>query len=172
MRRRFPRASFDDIEDAVALAMVDLVDYWVQLASSIDYDDPERTFWLACKRATWMATTFLTQEWDMRDSPLEALSGGEGEVVYDRPGRPAPTRYTASPEDVVLDDLDRERFQHFIADQLNQLGEWLRPFMSGVTTREQARQEGVSQSAIAYRWQRRLGSFVKNAETAGIGGAS
>lgn len=76
LRRKFPRANTDDIEDAVSLALVDLVDYWLQLPSSIVEDDPDRTFWQACKRGTWMATTFLTQEWDTRDVPLEAITTG------------------------------------------------------------------------------------------------
>jgi len=81
LRRSFMWASRDDIEDAVALAMVDLVDYWIQLPSSIVEDDSGRTFWQACKRGTWMAKTFLTQEWDDRDLPVDALSGDAGDAA-------------------------------------------------------------------------------------------
>jgi hypothetical protein len=74
LRRKFPTALQNDIEDAVAWAMVDLVDGWIEMPSSVDPDNPERTFWYACKRGAWQATTFLTQEWDVRDLATEELS--------------------------------------------------------------------------------------------------
>ena len=171
MRRRFPRAHTEDIEDAVSLAMVDLVDYWVQLESSIREDEPSHTFWLACKRATWMATTFLTQEWDMRDTPFAFVSDetGSGLEQARSQGR---GRASESPEDIVIQNLERERFQGFIANLPDRLNDWLRPFMAGVTTRQQARIEGCSQQAVAARWQRNLRTTVQLAEECGFGGAA
>lgn len=166
MRRRFPRAGLDDIEDAVALALVDLVDYWIQLPSSIVEDCPRQTFWRACKRATWMATTFLTQEWDMRDVPSETLSTDRDDAPV--VGVYGATASSDSPEDIVLRNIERERFQRFVWEQLDAVGEWLRPFVAGVSTRQQAREEGVTQSAISYRWQRRMNSFLESAEEAGL----
>lgn len=160
-RKRFPRARQDDIEDAVSLAMVDLVDYWVTLASSIIPDDPERTFWQACKRGTWMATTFLTQEWDARDVPVEALSTDRD----DAPSLGITTASVPSPEDIVIRNMEREGFQRFLGSQMSVVGDWLKPFVAGVSTREQARIEGVSQSAVAYRWQRRMSAFVADASS-------
>lgn len=160
MRKRFRRANQDDLDDAVSLAMVDLVDYWVQLDSSIIPDNPDRTFWQACKRGTWMATTFLTQDWDRRDVPSEAITEGTGEGARGK-----------SPEQVVLEQLDSERFTGFIESQLDSVGEWLRPFMSGVTTYEQAEVEGVARQSLSERWQRRLTSFQTAAHEAGFGPA-
>lgn len=89
----------DDIDDAVAWAMVDLVDYWVTLKSSIVEDQPERTFWQACKRATWMATSFICQEWDDRPVALEALTMGGDESL---PGLLPPQM---SAEDIAIRNL-------------------------------------------------------------------
>lgn len=159
LRKRFRRANQDDIDDAVSLAMVDLVDYWVQLDSSIISDNPDRTFWQACKRGTWMATTFLTQDWGRKETPTEAATEGTGEAR----GK--------SPEQVVLEQLDTERFTNFIESQLDSAGDWLRPFMSGVTTYEQAEVEGVARQSLSERWQRRLTSFQTAAHEAGFGPA-
>lgn len=152
LRRKFQRARDEDIDDAVSLAMVDLVDYWIQLKGSVVDGDPNYTFWRACKRGTWMATTFLTQEWDRTDIPLEALSPGwDGPAPSGASAPPTPT-----PEDVVIDQMERERFNKFMTDQLSTSdGDWLRPMLSGVTQRQLAAAEGVSRTAIAQRWRRR-----------------
>lgn len=156
--KKFPRARGDDIDDAVALAMVDLIDYWIHLSSSIVTGNPDKTFWQACKRGTWMATTFLTQEWDTKDVPVESVT----DAMTASPADDTPV------EDEVLDHLERERFTNLVHDQLGPLGDWLRPFLGGVTTREQAAIEGVSQSAIAQRWGGRMTSFVEAAAAAGL----
>lgn len=168
-RRKFSRATSFDIEDAVSLAMVDLVDYWIQLASSIYPDDPQRTFNQACRRGEWMAATFLTQDWDKRDVPSEPLTTG----ISDTPGdghAPVARKWSASPEDVVIRDMERERFHRFMAEQLDALGDWLEPYLAGVTQRQQAKREGVSQSAIARRWQSRMDRLVNAAHDAGLAG--
>lgn len=139
--------------------MVDLVDYWIQLDSSIFPDDTNRTFWQACLRGTWMAATFLTQEWDARDVPAEALTTDRDDAPY--MGVTAPM--VPSPEDIVIANMEREKFQRFIGGQLSLTGDWLGPFVAGVTTREQARIEGVNQSAVARRWQGRMTSFISAA---------
>lgn len=159
-RKKFPRARQDDIEDAVSLAMVDLVDYWIQLDSSVLPDDPTRTFWQACLRGTWMAATFLTQEWDARDVPVEALSTDRD----DAPSLGIGTPMMASPEDIVINNMERERFQRFVRGQQSLVGDWMRPFLAGVTTREQAHIEGVNQSAVCRRWQHRMASFITAAQ--------
>lgn len=161
MRKKFPRARQDDIEDAVSLAMVDLVDYWIQLDSSVVPDDTTRTFWQACLRGTWMAATFLTQEWDARDVPAEALTTDRDDAPY--MGVTAPT--TPSPEDIVISNMEREKFQKFLGTQASLVGDWLHPFVAGVTTREQAGIEGVNQSAVVRRWQNRMATFITAAHT-------
>jgi hypothetical protein len=169
MHRKFPRANRDDIEDAVAWAMVDLVDYWIQLPSSVIDDDQRRTFNQACWRAERMAITFLTQEWDRRDIPVEALSTDRDDAadigVIRKPSM-------ASPEDIVVNNTERQRFQAFMLEQQHRVGDWLTPFLDGTTTREQAATEGVTQSAIAYRWQRRLASLTQDARRWGFGAAT
>lgn len=157
-RRRFPRAKFDDIEDAVSWAMVDLVDYWIQLGSSVVEGDPEKTFWRACKRGTWMATTFITQDWDDKDVPSDAIAD-----ILDS-GAPR----EASVEDVALHNVERERLVRFTRSRFCEFGDWLRPYLAGHTTYEQAEREGVTQSAISRRWGRRKGDFVAAAEAAGL----
>lgn len=164
-RRKFRRATQDDIEDAVAWAMVDLVDYWVQLPSSIDPDDPERTFWYACRRGTWMSAQYLTSEWDGRDIPVAALS--EETSMAESGGSGIPSS-APSPEDIVVSNHDRKHLQAFMLDQHRRVGDWLEPFLEGRSTREQARVEGVNQSAVARRWQHRMASLIEDARVWGF----
>lgn len=167
LRKRFPRVtSNDDLDDAASLALVDLVDYWVTLPTSVVPDDPDKTFWQACKRGTWMATTFLVQEWDARPVPVEALSDDRD----DAPQMGAVPTSPPTPEETVIADIEHEELNRFVSEQFNRLGDWLTPFLNGTTTREQARIEGVSQQSLAGRWQRRMATFVTEAHQSGLGG--
>lgn len=158
VRRKFPRAGSLDIEDAVGGAMLDLVDYWIENPSSVDSENPDKTFWFACKRGTWIATSLLTTEWD--DRPVAVDLADEEHFRQDAS---APLW---SPEDVVIAHEDARSLHRATGRQAAVAGEWLAPFLAGVTTREQARIEGVNQSAVARRWQHRMAVFAADTRSA------
>lgn len=144
VRRSFQRVSAHQLEDAVATALVDLIDYWIHLPSSIR-ENKEQTFWLACRRGEWMAKQFLATE--LGDCTITQVGYPEdayGEVVGAIVGG-------ASESDT--EDIAQERaLARLLEDAPDEEFElWLNDFMSGCSLAEAGNRLGVSYQAIQRR---------------------
>lgn len=136
--------------------MVDLIDYWINLPSSIDISDPEKNFNFAVTRAKWIAQQFLHQRFDelRRERPglgrnhLNEEDGGV-EVSFELADD------TPTPEETACDDAEFQQIREFLAQlPAEHLRGWLQGFVEGVPVCEQARSEGVSHVAVSKRRKR------------------
>ena len=141
-----------DIEEAVAGAMLDLVDYWVHLASSVDLDDPERNFKWATWRGTRTATQFLLQRINER-SHVVSLSDDGVDSEYHSPRSDRLADCTAGPEELACGDDEAKQVRDLI-DSLpaENHRRWLGGLLEGLTVREAAKAEGVP---CTTEWRRR-----------------
>lgn len=129
-----------EVEDATGFAIVDLLDYWVTHPNSLS-NEPDRNFWFAVKRAEWMGVQFLGQasaHLSNQDS-LEALTehGNEPVVEFD--------------PDLALTEEEEREFARSVMERLGSRSSWLSGLLAGQSTREEARQAGVSQSLVCQR---------------------
>lgn len=147
LQRRFSgRLDFDDIEDAVASAMLDLVDYWVHLPSSLKPDNPGRNFNFAVQRGTWMATAFAVQ----RMLSLATLVPLDEQYVYPEMVTPGP-----EPEDFMEDEEATVRnFLSTLPEE--EFSSWLTSYLNGETVREAAAREGTHFMSVHERRTRGL----------------
>lgn len=159
MRRRFGgRLDYDDIDDTVASAMVDLVDYWVHLPSSIVTKDYGRNFNFAVQRGTWMATTFAVQ----RLMTLATLVSLDEQYTYPNMVIPGP-----EPDDVIDDEMTTIRnFLSTLPEE--EFSGWLTSFLNGETERQAAVSAGVHRSSIHERRTRGLKRLRQRAHSYGL----
>jgi hypothetical protein len=154
----------DDIDDAVSFALVDLLDYWIHLGSSIDSSNPDATFWRACKRGHWMATQFLVQEFVERRRFIHWDDADAADDMTNEFADPSP-----SPEEVALTVDELTRLRDFVGSlPESEHSRWLRAYSAGMTEQEQATKEGVSQPAVHYRRARGLVRFARAAHENGL----
>jgi RNA polymerase sigma factor (sigma-70 family) len=167
--KRWPMMKHEDVEDAVQGAMVDLVDYWIQLPSSVS-DDTQRNFAYAVTRGTWKANSFLGKMLQENNSQisleeLEVLENSSenfitelaNEPFGDWPSERAPEWYSPSAEDVMFDN----EMHDVISNAINSLSEndfeeWFDDFWSGESLVEIAERRNVSPDTIRMRRNRGL----------------
>jgi DNA-directed RNA polymerase specialized sigma24 family protein len=167
--RRWPQMNPYDIEDAVSTAMVDLVDYWLTLGSSVS-SDTQRNFAYAVTRGTWKAkaalgeraeeieTSSSLEELDFMmaelDSPIGELAVEPfADYVSDR----APKFQAPSAEEVLFDHLLHDE----VLTAINRLSEdeldgWFADFWSGESLVDIAEREKVSPDSVRMRRNRGL----------------
>lgn len=165
LRRKVPSASAYEIEDAVGFALVDLVDYWVNLTGSVDPTNPEKTFWYAVRRATWTAGEYLSGELSDRHGAQEQAGELSSRIVsvdaLEELAKHAGYEHSTPVEDEALDNIERARFDAYLSDQDD---EWLHLYLSGASQADVAQTEGCSKQAVSKRWQRAFRSFVSMAQ--------
>jgi len=157
--RKFPRAKHEDVDDAVATAMLDLVNYWVHLPSSLRGDDAGRNYNFAVQRGYWTATTWLCGRHGQRAGE-ESLDESD---AYDPPDpRPTPCE-TAERAD------ERERLRKMLAEMPErELRRWMRSYLRGETTRTTAHACGVSQNTAHLRRTAGLRRLRQRARAYGV----
>lgn len=167
--RRWPQMNEFDVDDAVSAAMLDLIDYWVNLKSSIS-DDPQRNFAYAVTRGTWQAKSALGARKNEMDnlSSLEELEYIDGdrepqigefatEPFADYTGERPPRFQSPSAEEVLFDHLQHDELLNVI----NNLSEsefegWFSDFWSGDSLTEIASRDKVTLDAVRKRRNRGL----------------
>lgn len=160
-RYRGTGTSLDDIEDAVSWAIADLLDYWVELDSSVDTTNPDRNFKWAVWRAKRSATSFLVRRFQELSSEHLGLDG-LGDTHDDEGGRHARPevydRTAPSPEDVVIDRMERRDVSRFIGGLPSALTDqgWFADVLAGTPSRQTAAQTGITQRGVNLARQRGL----------------
>lgn len=167
--KRWPKMSVDDVEDAVGEAMADLIEYWIQLPSSVS-SDTQRNFAYAVTRGTWKAKTALgrlSQRMDTLISldELEILENSSEDMIGelavepfgDYPSDRAPDRHSPSAEEVMFDKIAHDE----ILDAINNLSSedfdsWFADFWSGDSLVEIAERQNVSPDTVRMRRNRGL----------------
>lgn len=144
----------------MGFALVDLFDYWVHHPSSIMQDDPDRTYWFAVKRAEWIGTQFLGQT-VAASADMDSLDDFHEQGVDVEDG-------ATRPEESYEDDEERQYVLSLVADLDGDKADWLQSFLGGVTTRDEARERGVSQPAIVQRRQALLRELRATARQDGM----
>ena len=141
--------------------MVDLVDYWVSLESSIS-SDPARNFAFAIRRGTWTATTFLVEAFE-RHGTEQSL---DIDVEFDE--RPMDLAVDHRSPEVIYEE--NEEFST-VWEKVAQLSPeeyegWFKSFIEGESVRQAAAREGVHRRCIEDR--RRRGVRRLAAEVHGV----
>lgn len=167
--RRWPQMSEFDVDDAVSAAMLDLIDYWVNLKSSIS-DDPQRNFAYAVTRGTWQAKAALgvrRNEIDTTTSldELEFLSNEPEQQINELALEPF-ADYTSerpqwiqspSAEDVLFDHLQHDELIELINNlDESELENWFSDFWSGESLTEIAKRDNITLDAVRKRRTRGL----------------
>ena len=136
------RVQFADIEDAVSCAMVDLVDYWVHLPSSIAPENPDRNYCFAVTRGGWMAAAHVRRivNEQAHTTPLDEMAAYHPDLR-----QPGP-----EPEDFEPDEEQQAR--EFLATlPEEEFSSWLEDYLAGRTVRASAQREDVTFAAIHQR---------------------
>jgi RNA polymerase sigma factor (sigma-70 family) len=154
--RKFPTTPPADVEDAVSSAMVDLVDYWVNLGTSVS-PDTERNFNYAVWRGSRTALDFLVQrfrQWTSEPYLEQLLSDAAGDddsdpqewfLVDPQPG----------PEQQVIEGMERQGFMDYLeALDESEWDGWLQDYLDDLTVREAGERRGVSHVAVVKRRKR------------------
>lgn len=157
------------VEDAASAAMVDLVDYWMHLPSSLG-GSPNRNFAYAVQRGVWMGQCYFSQGLDLavQERPCNPIANEESEAAngdahLDVPD-PAP-----GPEEQAMERSDVEAARHFLSGlPAPELKGWLMPLIDGLPVEAQAQAEGVTKSAISHRRKAGFDRLVEAAKKAGI----
>lgn len=149
--RKYPNTSKFDIDDVVAAAMLDLIEYWQHLPSSIDPDNPDRNFAYAIRRGTWMATEFLVQRFRDKELEVSLTDSREGDThstsLIERIASDEDT-----PERVVSEADELQQIRNALADlPAGELRGWMDDYLAGVSERQQAAAEGVRRDIVMRR---------------------
>lgn len=138
--------------------MLDLVDYWVHLPSSLDSDNPSRNFNFAVQRGTWMATAFAVQ----RMWSLASLVSLDEQQAYPEMVTPGP-----EPEDFMDDEETTVR--KFLATlPEEEFSSWLTSYLNGETVRDAADREGLFFTSVHQRRTRGLKRIRARAHAYGL----
>lgn len=150
------RVSRDDLDDAIQASMVDLIDYWLSLESSVN-GGPDRNFKYAVWRATKEASKFLVGIFQDRSHELSVDAAGEdddeyGTTLWDCIADPRP-----GPEDVACDTDELSRARRLIEDADSREGDgWLDSFLEGISGAQAARKAGINPRSMTERRTRGL----------------
>lgn len=133
--------------------MVDLCDYWLSAPGSVTAD-PDRNFWFAVNRATWMGLAFLGQETSLRDShtSLDDLMEMDQEP-----------HTVQGPEDDVIEEEMRERAFDLVQELSDDQAGWLKGHLLGLTCRDEALESGVHHATVARRRNAALAELQRRA---------
>lgn len=131
--------------------MVDLIDYWLSLESSVS-GDPDRNFKYAVWRATKEASKFLVGIFQDRVHEVSVDGGVDDEddergSLWDRIADTGD-----GPEDQACESDEVGRARRLIEDaEDGEMDDWLYDLLSGISESESARRSGVNQSTISRR---------------------
>lgn len=167
--RRWPQMNEFDIDDAVSAAMLDLIDYWVNLKSSIS-DDPQRNYAYAVTRGTWQAKAALgTRKTEMENlsslDELEYVSNESDQQIgefatepfADYTGERAPRFQSPSAEEVLFEHMQHDELINVINSlSPNEIEGWFSDFWSGDSLTEIAERDNVTLDAVRKRRTRGL----------------
>lgn len=132
--------------------MVDLIDYWIHLRSSVVLQEPGRNFNFAVKRGYWMASTFLYQ----------ILTESYRHVPLPDDGLHLPELVERGPEPEDFDPDEESMVQDFLSTLPDEeFRSWLGDYLAGVTVRASAQKHGVYRNAMQERRQRGLRRIEK-----------
>lgn len=175
--RRWPKMNPYDIEDSVSAAMGDLIDYWIQLPSSVS-DDTQRNFAFAVTRGTWKAHAHLGKRSEELESSvsleeLEIIENSNEEMITELAVEPfaayvsdrAPSNHTPSAEETMFDMMAHDE----ILNAINNLSDddfdsWFVDFWSGESLVEIAERQDVSPDTIRMRRNRGLNRLAEQAK--------
>lgn len=160
---KFPKAAHEDVDDAVGTAMLDLVNYWVNLPSSLTDDDPERNYQYAVTRGYWTAAGWMCGRFGQRSSEVS--------LDYDAEEPLPPELVDQAPlaADLVEDADERERLREFITDlPPAELKQWLGSYLRGESTRAMANNCNISQPSAFHRRRRGINRLREAAREYGI----
>lgn len=151
IHRKWKDVKTEDIQDATQTAMLDLVDYWVNLASS-NSDNPDQNFRYAVQRGVWtgmsyLAAVFTEREHNLSLYAVEADDDGCTEYEYIPDQDPGP-------EETVLNRVQLSELRALLARCPDgELDPWLDDYLSGETEQAVADRLGISQPAVSKRWR-------------------
>lgn len=153
--RRWTRMPKEDVEDAVSEALLDLVNYWVDLDSSIS-TDPVRNYHFALRRGYWVATSYLVKRYKRygKEVPAEVFQNNLDD--YEGSGAASfiadPVDPDPNPEELYVLARDMEKVREAIGSiPAEQREEWFDAFITGLTKREAAELEKTSPSQVQRR---------------------
>jgi RNA polymerase sigma factor (sigma-70 family) len=175
--RRWPKMNSFDIEDSVSAAMGDLIDYWIELPSSVS-DDAQRNFAYAVTRGTWKAHSHLGKRSNELESSisleeLEIIENSNDEIIVELAVEPfgsyvserAPSNYSPSAEETMFDMMAHDE----ILNAINNLSDddfnnWFLDFWSGDSLVEIAERTDVSPDTVRMRRNRGLNRLAEQAK--------
>lgn len=174
--RRWPQMNGYDLEDAASVAMLDLVDYWANLSSSVT-DDTERNFAYAVTRGTWKAKDALgkrsieltqsasLEELELLDSDCEDMLGELAtEPFGDYSGDRAPGYQAPSAEDVMFAQIEHDQLLEIVNNlSPREFNEWFTDFWSGESLVDIAERKNVSPDSIRMKRNRGLERLASRA---------
>lgn len=118
--------------------MVDLCDYWLDAPGSVT-TNPERNFWFASRRATWVGLAFLGQEVVLQQSQV----GLDDLLHMDR------EPLVGGPEEDVIDAEEREMALDLVASLDDAQAGWLKGHLAGLTCRDEAEMTGEHYATVS-----------------------
>jgi DNA-directed RNA polymerase specialized sigma24 family protein len=154
LRKKFPGATAEDIEDAAGDGILDLCDYWAGLSSSMTADTARNwsyALWRATKRASsalYRDLERLRPEVSM-ETPVHDAGTGQvvtlGDLLAAKPAQDAD----------MTDDEYQAKVQEFI-DSIppEDLETWLNPMVRGESVRAEARRTGAHYRTVHRNRQR------------------
>ena len=169
-RRRFAQALTPDIEDAVSDAVLDLVEYWMDVPSSIDAEDPNRNFAYAVRRGWWVASKRLYGYMSRRDHECSM----EDFILQDDWGADNDNSFVQVDHDPTPDELAAEGDEQARAREVLRLlsaddwKHWGNAALTDRTVKECAKSEGVSPRAIRYRLETGVKRLRQLADEGGL----
>lgn len=159
--RKWGHINPEDMDDATQTAMLDLVDYWVNLDSVKGNEDPDQNFRYAVQRGYWTATTWLSNVYEerqvnltyeqayMRENDDDSPNAAQTDIFEDRT--------QPSPEEQVVQKLEEEEVRRAIAESdPKELSPWLEDYLSDQTVTQVAERLGISHQAVSKRWRKGL----------------
>ena len=172
--RRWPMMNLYDIEDAVQNAMTDLVDYWIELPSSVS-DDTQRNFAYAVTRGTWKAKSALGVRANELQSlisleELEIIENSNDETIGELAVEPfadysnerAKSHNSPSAEEVMFDKMAHDDILNAINNLSdNDFESWFADFWSGDSLVEIAERQDVTPDTIRMRRNRGLNRLAE-----------
>lgn len=173
--RRWRGMQLHDVEDAVSDAMLDLVDYWVQLGSSVT-TDTDRNYAYAIRRGIWRANERLVKLMNERDGSvslehLGAIEAGDTGFISGLATEPFAESFTShtphgmqeSAEDTLFAQVEHD----MVLDIVESLGEeefdrWFADFWSGDSLADIAERRGEQLETVRRRRLRGLARLARD----------
>lgn len=175
VRSRYRRVPVATAEDAVSVAVVDLLDYWVWLPTSVVEDDPDLTFRGALRHANWKASRYILRELRRPDrttfTDLRAdLDNDEADDSFNEYLDTLMVDHTSEDPAEAAGESDLKRRAGRLLEDLSNADKvkWADGLLGGKTALESAMEVGVDVEAIHKRRQRGIRRLIERAPAYGI----